>query len=61
MNLGKYQDLRYIAHAERLSMYNRHELRERLEQFLVFGTYPEVILAAGRNARIETISEIANS
>jgi hypothetical protein len=50
-----------IAQAELLSIYNRHELRERLEQFLIFGTYPEVILATGRNARIETISEIANS
>jgi predicted AAA+ superfamily ATPase len=50
-----------IAQAELLSIYNRHELRERLEQFLVFGTYPEVILAATRNARIEVVSEIANS
>ena len=50
-----------IAQTELLSIYNRHELRERLEQFLVFGTYPEVIQAAARNARIETVSEIANS
>ena len=50
-----------IAQAELLSIYNRYELRERLDQFLVFGSYPEVIQAAARNARIETISEIANS
>ncbi len=50
-----------IAQAELLSRYNRHELREHLPEFLVFGSYPEVIEASSRHARIETLVEIANS
>ncbi len=50
-----------IAQAELLSIHNRHELRERLEEFLIYGAYPEVIQAVTRSARIETITEIANS
>lgn len=50
-----------IAQAELLSLYNRHELREHLPEFLVFGAYPEVIQAPNRSARIEAIVEIANS
>ncbi|MBM4460764.1 MAG: ATP-binding protein [Chloroflexi bacterium] len=50
-----------IAQAELLSRYNRHELREHLPELLVFGSYPEVIESPTRNARIEAITEIANS
>jgi predicted AAA+ superfamily ATPase len=50
-----------IAQAELLSLYNRHELREHLPEFLIFGAYPEVIQATTRSARIEAIVEIANS
>ena len=37
------------------------ELRERLEEFLVFGSYPEVLLVAGRADKAATITEIAHS
>jgi len=50
-----------IAQAELLSRYNRHELREHLPEFLVFGSYPEVIESPTRDARVETLVEIANS
>lgn len=50
-----------IAQAELLSRYNRHELREHLPEFLVFGSYPEVIESPTRNTRIEALIEIANS
>jgi predicted AAA+ superfamily ATPase len=50
-----------IAQSELLSIHNRHELRERLEEFLVFGTYPEVFQAATQQDKIEIISEIAHS
>lgn len=50
-----------IAQAELLSIYNRYELGESLQDFLVFGTYPEVIQATTRNNKIEIITEIANS
>jgi predicted AAA+ superfamily ATPase len=50
-----------IAQAEMLSLHNRHELRGRLAEFLIFGSYPEVIQAATRSAKIEAITEIAAS
>lgn len=50
-----------IAQAELLSLYNRHELRQHLPDFLIFGAYPEVIEAPTRSAKIEAITEIANS
>jgi predicted AAA+ superfamily ATPase len=50
-----------LSQSELLSAHNRFELRERLADFLVFGCYPEVLLAATRRERIETLTEIANS
>ncbi len=50
-----------LAQAELLSRFNRFELRQQLEQFLIFGSYPDVVQADNRNARIEIVSEIANS
>jgi hypothetical protein len=50
-----------MAQSELLGTYNRFELREILPNFLIFGSYPEVITASTRNERIEIVSEIANS
>ena len=50
-----------LAQSELLSNQNRFELKESLEEFLIFGTYPEVLLAETQRAKIETILEIANS
>ncbi|MHB1356690.1 MAG: ATP-binding protein [Anaerolineae bacterium] len=50
-----------IAQSELLALHNRFELREHLEDFLLYGTYPEVILEPRRLKRIEIISEIANA
>jgi predicted AAA+ superfamily ATPase len=50
-----------MAQSELLSVYNRFELREKLEEFLVFGTYPEVLQAPSRQARVEILTEIANA
>lgn len=50
-----------LAQAELLSRYNRFELREHLEDFLIYGTYPEVIEATTRDAKITAITEITNS
>lgn len=33
----------FVDTAYLLSVYNRFELREKLADFLVFGTYPEVV------------------
>lgn len=50
-----------IAQSELLSRYNRHELRENLPSFLIFGTYPEVLDAPTREAKIQIVTEIAQS
>lgn len=50
-----------LAQMELLSAYNRFELREALNRFLIFGSYPEIVLAATRQERIELLLEIAHS
>lgn len=50
-----------LAQRELLARYNRFELRQRLEESLVYGSYPEVSEAPTASARIEVITEIANS
>jgi predicted AAA+ superfamily ATPase len=50
-----------FAQSELLSIYNTFELREKLADFLVYGTYPEVLLAQTDQARVEVLTEIANS
>ena len=50
-----------LAQSEMLSAYNKFELREKLAEFLVFGSYPEVIQAGNLNSRVSTLTEIANS
>jgi len=41
--------------------YNRQELRERLGDFMLFGMYPEVILARSKKAKIDTLYELVDS
>lgn len=50
-----------IAQDELLSLCNRHELKERLEEFLVFGSYPEVVMAKSRKDKINILEELVNS
>ena len=50
-----------LAQSELLSTYNKFELKEKLPDFLIYGMYPEVLLAPTRKARIEKLTEIANS
>jgi len=50
-----------ISQIELLSMYNKAELRENQEEFLVFGSYPEVINSKSRQGKIDSLNEIANS
>jgi predicted AAA+ superfamily ATPase len=50
-----------FSQSELLSRYNRFELHQRLDELLVFGTYPEVELAGSRKGKIEIVSEIAGS
>lgn len=50
-----------VSQQELVSLYNRHELRDRLEEFLVFGSYPEVITAKSKKEKIEALEEIVGS
>lgn len=50
-----------FSQQELLTIYNRFELKEHLEDFLIFGSYPEVITAKSRTEKIEVITEIVNS
>lgn len=50
-----------LAQSEFLSTHNRFELRENVEEFLIYGSYPEVAMAKTRQAKIEASMEIAHS
>lgn len=50
-----------LAQNELLSVHNRHELRELLSSFLIFGSYPEVLSATTQSEKVAIVSEIANS
>jgi predicted AAA+ superfamily ATPase len=50
-----------LAQAELLSTFNKFELREKLEDFLIYGSYPEVVQASTKKQKLDVITEIANS
>ncbi len=50
-----------LAQMELLSAWNRFELREKLPDFLIYGTYPEVLIAPTRQERIEVLTELTQS
>lgn len=51
-----------IAQLELLSEYqNTHDLKEKLEEFLIFGGYPQVITAKTRDEKVRILEELVNS
>lgn len=50
-----------VAQMELAQLYNRHELRERLEETLIFGSYPEVICAPSREEKSRILNELVAS
>jgi uncharacterized protein len=50
-----------ISQIELKQKYNSYDLRQRLEEYLVYGSYPEVIVNEGRNEKIELLEELAGS
>lgn len=46
---------------ELLNIYNKYELKEKLNGFLVFGSYPEIALAKNKQEKTELLVEIVNS
>lgn len=49
------------AQMELTGLYNRFELDEKIVDFLVFGSYPEIIMAKTRQEKINILEEIVNS
>ena len=50
-----------LSQLELQAHYNKHELKEKLSEFLVFGSYPEVVSAASRSEKIQLLNELADS
>lgn len=50
-----------IAQKELLHELNRHELKEKLEQFLIYGSYPEVITETSRSGKEDLLNELVDS
>jgi len=50
-----------FSQVELLEKYNRYEIREKLEDFLIFGSYPETITAKTRKEKISLLNELVNS
>lgn len=50
-----------ISQIELLNHHNNHELKEKLEEFLIYGSYPDVINQGTREKKAITIDEITNS
>jgi predicted AAA+ superfamily ATPase len=50
-----------FSQEELLAKYNKYELKEELESFLVFGSYPEIITAKSNKDKISLLNELVNS
>jgi len=50
-----------LSQKELNSIYTRYELKEKLHDFLIFGTYPEVVTAKTRQQKIEILEELVYS
>ena len=50
-----------VAQAELLHDVNRHELREQLETFLIYGAYPEVVMATSNQEKERLLNELIDS
>jgi len=50
-----------ILQSELLTIFNKYELKKNLHDFLIFGSYPEVITAKTRMEKMTVIKEIVTS
>ena len=50
-----------ISQLELLQMDNKHDLKEKLEDYLIFGGYPQVITSQSREEKIQILEELVNS
>jgi len=50
-----------LSQSELLDIYNKFELKEKLEDFLIFGSYPEIITAKTRKEKMDLLNELFSS
>lgn len=50
-----------ISQTELKRKFNSYDLRRRLEEYLVYGSYPETVIAEGRKEKIELLEELVGS
>ena len=50
-----------VAQLELANLYNRHELREKLEESILFGGYPEVVSAGSTQEKTRILHELTSS
>jgi len=50
-----------FAQLELLNLYNSFEIKAKLEDFLIFGAYPEVVTAQSRQDKIALLEELVHS
>lgn len=50
-----------LSQKELTQQHTRHELREKLEEFLIFGSYPEVLVTDNRREKIRILQELVDS
>ena len=50
-----------FANLELKSLFNTHELKIRLPEYLVYGSYPEIIKASSHKEKAEILNELVNS
>lgn len=50
-----------LSQKELLAVQNRFELKEKLPEFLVFGSYPEIITSTDKNRKINRLKELVES
>ena len=43
------------------SLYNKHEIKEQLESFLLYGMYPEILMTKKKSEKIELLRELVDS
>jgi predicted AAA+ superfamily ATPase len=43
------------------SIYNKHDIKEQLELFLLYGMYPEILMTKKKSAKIELLRELVDS
>ncbi len=50
-----------VSQGELLSLCNRFELSERLSEFLIYGSYPEIVSLSDKNQKLKRLKELVES